>query len=117
MNFFDLLNGTNPAGGLRAMPSGPGYDFGSANTGMGMTMPGPNYGDGLGLKMPESVGQMPSNMTQQMKNPLAMAMMAQNMDKQSQSQNAPIQQQRLPGGSNLTYDQIMKMYGIPGLLG
>ena len=97
----------NQAGqpGLR-MPS---PDYGD---GQGMRMPTESYGDGLGLKPPASFGDVSGAASPQMNPMLAMSLLQQG---QPQAQEMPAMQ--IPAGSNLSYEQLLKMYGIQGLLG
>ena len=107
MNYLDEVFKRNQAGqpGLR-MPS---PDYGD---GQGMRMPTESYGDGLGLKPPASFGDVSSAASPQMNPMLAMSLLQQG---QPQVQEMPTMQ--IPAGSNLSYDELMKMYGVQGLLG
>lgn len=116
MDFMNLFGGGNPAQGMRMPTTGQGLDLygGQPTSNLGMTMPGPNYGDGTGLKPPSSFGQMPTGMP---KMDMQLAKMLLN---ESRTQAAPMQQMQqvqLPSGANQSYDQLMKMYGVRGLLG
>ena len=113
MNYLDLLRQNNPASGLRKPMMGEGFDLygGVKNANLGMTMPSPDYGDGLGIKPPESFGQMPAS---KMNIDAGTAMSLLNA---GTTRSANMQMPQLPGGSNLTYQQLMKMYGMTGLLG
>lgn len=113
MNYLDLLRQNNPASGLRKPMMGEGFDLygGVKNANLGMTMPSPDYGDGLGIKPPESFGQMPAS---KMNIDAGTAMSLLDAGK---TKSANMQMPQLPGGSNLTYEQLMKMYGMTGLLG
>lgn len=106
MNYLDYLLQRNQAGqpGLR-MPS---PDYGD---GQGLRMPTESYGDGLGIKPPESFGDV-SDKSSKM-NPL----MAMSLLQQAQPKVQEMPQLHLPAGSNLSYEQLLKMYGIQGLLG
>jgi hypothetical protein len=107
MNYLDELFKRNQAGqpSLR-MPSA---NYGD---GQGMRMPTESYGDGLGLKPPASFGDVSSAASPQMNPMLAMSLLQQG---QSQVQEMPTMQ--IPAGSNLSYEELLKMYGIQGLLG
>ena len=113
MNYLDLLQKNNPASGLRKPMMGEGFDLYGANQkpNLGMTMPSPDYGDGLGIKAPESFGQMPAA------KPNMDAGVAMSLLDAGKEKSANMQMPQLPGGSNLTYEQLMKMYGMTGLLG
>lgn len=107
MNYIDYLLQRNQAGqpDLR-MPSA---NYGD---GQGMRMPTESYGDGLGLKPPASFGDVSSAASPQMNPMMAMSLLQQG---QPQVQEMPTMQ--IPAGSNLSYEQLLKMYGIQGLLG
>ena len=107
MNYLDELFKRNQAGqpSLR-MPSA---NYGD---GQGMRMPTESYGDGLGLKPPASFGDVSSAASPQMNPMLAMSLLQQG---QPQVQQMPTM--NIPAGSNLSYEELLKMYGIQGLLG
>jgi len=107
MNYMNYLMQGNQVGqpGLR-MPSATYGD------GQGMRMPTESYGDGLGIKPPASFGNVSGAPTPQMNPMLAMSLLQQGQPK---VQEMP--ELRLPAGSNLSYEQLMKMYGVQGLLG
>lgn len=107
MNYIDYLLQRNQAGqpGLR-MPS---PDYGD---GQGMRMPTESYGDGQGIKPPASFGDVSSAASPQMNPMIAMSLLQQG---QPQVQEMPTMQ--IPAGSNLSYEELMKMYGVQGLLG
>ena len=113
MNYLDLLRQNNPASGLRKPMMGEGFDLygGVKNANLGMTMPSPDYGDGLGVKPPEWFGQMPTQ------TPIMDKYLAGQLLNAGTTRSANMQMPKLPGGSNLTYQQLMKMYGMTGLLG
>lgn len=116
MDLMSLLSGANPAQGMRMPKAGPGLELygGQPMPNLGMTMPGPNYGDGTGLKPPSSFGEMPTGM------PKVDTRLAKMLLNESRTQAAPMQQMQqvqLPSGANQSYDQLMKMYGMRGLLG
>lgn len=91
----------------------------------------PYYEDGIGLRpqtaaMPQGEGltmaSMPQDFGQLGGTGGAMAgrmpmMMASQMLANSQPKAAPMMQNNIPMGRNLTYQDIMKMYGIQGLMG
>ena len=121
-NYF---GGGNSAGGLRMPQMGTGMDlYGgqppSMNLGMSpLSMPTYTFADpatGTGLKAPSSFGQMPAagggmNMQSTL---AAMQLLGLGGDQQPQ-----MQQFQLPSGSNQSYEDLMKMYGVRsgGLLG
>lgn len=107
MNYLDELFKRNQAGqpGLR-MPS---PDYGD---GQGMRMPTESYGDGLGLKPPASFGDVSSESMLKMNPLMAMSLL---QEAQPKVQEMPTMQ--IPAGRNLSYEQLLKMYGIQGLLG
>lgn len=117
-DYLELLRKNNPASGLRKPVMGEGLDlYGtqpSLNFGMGdLMMPKNQYmtDAGTGIKPPESFGQMPAA------NPKIDAGLAMSLLDAGQEKSANMQMPQLPGGSNLTYEQLMKMYGVTGLLG
>ena len=80
--------------------------------GLGMRMPSPTYGDGLGIKPPESFGDVSG-----MKfDPMQILSLLGEFG-QEQQQPPPMQPMQIPSGSNLSYEQLLKMYGVQGLLG
>ena len=107
MNYMNYLMQGNQVGqpGLR-MPSATYGD------GQGMRMPTESYGDGLGIKPPASFGNVSGAPTPQISPMMAMSLLQQGQPK---VQEMP--ELRLPAGSNLSYEQLMKMYGVQGLLG
>lgn len=118
MNYLELLRQNNPAIGLRKPVMGEGLDlYGtqpSLNLGMGdLMMPKNQYmtDAGTGINPPASFGQMPAA------NPKMDAGLAMSLLDAGQEKSAGMKMPQLPGGSNLTYAQLMKMYGMTGLLG
>lgn len=117
-DYLDLLRKNNPASGLRKPMMGEGFDLYGANQkpnlGMGdLMMPKNQYmtDAGTGINPPASFGQMPAAKPN-MNAGLAMSLLGAGQEK-----SANMQMPQLPGGSNLTYEQLMKMYGMTGLLG
>jgi hypothetical protein len=112
-DYLDLLRKNNPAGGLRKPMMGEDFEIygGMSRPNLGMSAPSSTYGDGLGIKPPESFGQMPAA------KPNINANLAMSMLEAGKEKSANMQMPQLPGGSNLTYEQLMKMYGMTGLLG
>lgn len=118
MNYFDYFQQKNPAGGLRKPVMGEGLDlYGtqpSLNLGMGdLMMPKNQYMTeaGTGINPPASFGQMPAA------NPGMNVGAALSLLEMGKEKSADMVMPQLPGGSNLTYEQLMKMYGVTGLLG
>ena len=119
MNYLDLLQKNNPASGLRKPMMGEGFDiYGSnqpsLNLGMGdLMMPKNQYmtDAGTGINPLASFGQMPTAKPN-MNVGAALSLLDAGKEK-----SANMQMPQLPGGSNLTYAQLMKMYGMTGLLG
>ena len=121
MNYLDLLQKNNPASGLRKPMIDEGFNAQmmsstqpSLNLGMGdLVMPKNQYmtDAGTGINPPASFGQMPAA------NPKMDAGLAMSLLDAGQEKSANMQMPKLPGGSNLTYEQLMKMYGVTGLLG
>ena len=117
-DYLELLRKNNPASGLRKPMMGEGLDlYGtqpSLNLGMGdLMMPKNPYmtDAGTGINPPASFGQMPAV------NPKMDASVAMSLLDAGKEKSANMQMPQLPGGSNLTYEQLMKMYGVTGLLG
>lgn len=107
MNYMNYLMQRNQAGqpSLR-MPSTTYGD------GQGMRMPTESYGNGLGINPPASFGDVLGAASPQM-NP----MMAMSLLQQAQPKVQEMPTMQLPAGSNLSYEELMKMYGVQGLLG
>ena len=71
-------------------------------------------GDGMTMaSMPQSFGQMP---TGQLTNAQG-ASLAMNLMNAGQEKAAPMMQNNIPMGRSMSYQDIMKMYGIQGLMG
>lgn len=107
MNYMNYLMQQNQVGqpSLR-MPSA---NYGD---GQGMRMPTESYGNGLGINPPASFGDVSGAASPQM-NP----MMAMSLLQQAQPKVQEMPTMQIPAGSNLSYEQLLKMYGIQGLLG
>ena len=120
-DYLELLRKNNPASGLRKPRIDEGFNAQmmsstqpSLNLGMGdLMMPKNPYmtDAGTGINPPESFGQMPAA------NPKMDAGVAMSLLDAGKEKSANMQMPQLPGGSNLTYEQLMKMYGMTGLLG
>lgn len=117
-DYLELLRKNNPASGLRKPMMGEGLDlYGtqpSLNLGMGdLMMPKNQYmtDAGTGINPPASFGQMP------VVKPNMNAGVAMSLLDAGQEKSANMQMPQLPGGSNLSLAQLMKMYGVTGLLG
>ena len=119
MNFMDYFGTGNAAGGMRMPQMGTGMDLYGAqpSTNLGLSMPTNAFAgaDGTGIKPPSSFGQMPGGMNMQAALGLLKGLGGFGGGKE-QPQIQPVQ---LPMGSNQSYDQLMKMYGVRsrGLLG
>jgi hypothetical protein len=98
-------------GGLRMNQQSPYAD------GIGFQAPTAAMPQGEGMtmaSMPQSFGQMPASQS-----PMNMqgAMLAMNLMNAGQEKAAPMVQNNIPMGRNMSYQDIMKMYGIQGLMG
>lgn len=117
MNYLsNLLGGGNAAGGMRKPPVGQGMDlYGgqapSMNLGMGSTNRFTNADTGTGMMPPDFFGKMPNGFSMDKLN------MAKTLLDAGKEQAAPMPQVQLPMGSNQNYEQLLKMYGVTGLLG
>jgi hypothetical protein len=97
-------------GGLRMNQQSP-YDDG---VGLRAQTPMMTQGNGMTMaSMPQSFGQMPTGGQMNAQG----LMMASKLLDASQPQQAPMVQNNIPMGRNMTYEDIMKMYGIQGLMG
>jgi hypothetical protein len=124
MNYLtNLFGGGNAAGGMRMPQMGTGMDLygGKPSMNLGMTMPRNTYADsatGTGMMPPSSFGQMPTGFDWKS----ALTSMGSLLGKQEEQQQAPMPQMempQLPMGSNQSYEELLKMYGVRsgGLLG
>lgn len=116
MNYLSsLFGGGNTAGGMRMPQMGQGMDLygGQTRSNLGLSMPSNPYaGDmGTGIKPPDFFGKMPDGSSMSNLN------MARSLLDASKTQVAPMPQVQLPMGSNQNYEQLLKMYGVRGLLG
>jgi hypothetical protein len=121
-DYLELLRKNNPASGLRKPMIDEGFNAQmmsstqpSLNLGMGdLMMPKNQYmtDAGTGINPPSSFGQMPNAAKSNMNVGAALSLLDAGQEK-----SANMQMPQLPGGSNLTYAQLMKMYGMTGLLG
>ena len=126
MNYLNnLFGGGNAAGGMRMPQMGQGMDLygGQPSMNLGMTMPSTPFPTdmGTGLKPPSSFGQMPAGGGMNMQGALGLLKAFGGMGGKPQQQ-APVPQMQmpqLPSGSNQSYENLMKMYGVRsgGLLG
>jgi hypothetical protein len=113
MAMFDFLGGGQYSGGGMRMnpqqyyPDGIGFQAPTAAMpqGNGMTM----------ASMPQDFGQV-GGAGGAMAGRMPM-MMASQMLAAGQPKAAPMMQNNIPMGRNMTYQDIMKMYGIQGLMG
>jgi len=127
MNYLNnFFGGGNAAGGIRKPEMGAGFDlYGgqppSMNLGMSpSSIPTNAFADpatGTGLKPPSSFGQMPAGGMNMQTALGAMQLLGGLMGKPEQP--APMQPVQLPMGSNQSYEELLKMYGVRsgGLLG
>lgn len=126
MNYLTNLFGSgNAAGGMRMPGKGQGMDLYSSqpSSNLGMTMPRNTYASadtGTGMMPPSSFGQMPTGGMNMQTALSAMQALGGLMGKPEQQ--APIPQMempQLPMGSNQSYEELLKMYGVRtgGLLG
>lgn len=126
MNYLTNLFGSgNAAGGMRMPVKGQGMDLYSSqpSSNLGMTMPRNTYASadtGTGMMPPSSFGQMPTGGMNMQTALSAMQALGGLMGKPEQQ--APIPQMempQLPMGSNQSYEELLKMYGVRtgGLLG
>lgn len=117
MNYFtDLFGGGNAAGGMRKPKMGQGMDLygGQPSMNLGLLMPSNQFANpdtGTGMMPPASFGEMPTGGMdmQSAFNAMKLLDMA--------NQQPQMQQFQLPSGSSQSYEQLMKMYGMNGLLG
>jgi hypothetical protein len=130
MNYLtNYFGGGNAAGGIRKPEMGAGMDFyggqpPSMNLGMSpSSIPTNAFADpatGTGLKPPSSFGQMPTGGMNMQTALGAMQLLGGLMGKPEQPAPVPqMQMPQLPMGSNQSYENLMKMYGVRsgGLLG
>ena len=130
MNFMDLFGSGNAAGGMRMPPMGQGMDLygGQPSMNLGMTMPRNIYASadtGTGMMPPSSFGQMPTggmNMQTALGAMQALGGLMGQPEQQApmpQMELTPMQASQLPMGSNQSYEDLLKMYGVRsgGLLG
>lgn len=130
MNYLtNYFGGGNAAGGMRMPQMGQGMDFyggqpPSMNLGMSpSSIPTNAFADpatGTGLKAPSSFGQMPTGGMNMQTALGAMQLLGGLMGKPEQPAPVPqMQMPQLPMGSNQSYEDLMKMYGVRsgGLLG
>lgn len=126
MNYLTNLFGSgNAAGGMRMPPMGQGMDLygGQPSSNLGMTMPRNIYASadtGTGMMPPSSFGEMPTGGMNMQTALSAMQALGGLMGKPEQQAAMPqMQMQQLPMGSNQSYEDLLKMYGVRsgGLLG
>jgi hypothetical protein len=111
---FDFLGGSQYSGnGLRMKPQSMYED------GVGFQPPMASMPQGEGMtmaSMPQDFGQISGGNNSMMAGRMPM-MMASQMLSAGQPKAVPIAQNNIPMGRNMTYQDIMKMYGIQGLMG
>lgn len=108
---FDFLGGQQyTGGGIRMNPN----QYYADGLGFRPPMQGMAQGEGMTMaSMPQDFGQVGGGaMAGRMPMMMASSMLAAGQPKQ-----APMVQNNIPMGRNLTYQDIMKMYGIQGLMG
>jgi len=115
MNFMDLFGSGNAAGGMRMPPIGQGMDLygGQSSSNLGLTMPRNPYADmetGIGINPPSSFGEMPAGFDWES----GLGALGSLLGKQNQKQQPQLQPVQLPMGSNQSYEQLLKMYGVRG---
>jgi hypothetical protein len=123
MNYLtNYFGGGNASGGMRMPQMGQGMDlYGGQPSSMnlGMTMPSTPFPTdmGTGLKPPSSFGQMPTGGGMNMQGALGLLKSFGGLG--GQQQQPQMQQFQLQPGSNQSYEDLMKMYGVRsgGLLG
>jgi hypothetical protein len=112
MAMFNFLGSPQyTGGGLRMNQQSP-YEDG---IGLRAQTPMMTQGEGMTMaSMPQSFGQMPTSQA-----PMGMqnAMLAMNLMNAGQEKAMPMMQNNIPMGRNMSYQDIMKMYGIQGLMG
>lgn len=121
MNYLtNYFGGGNAAGGMRMPQMGQDMDLygGQPSSNLGMTMPRNPYADmetGTGMMPPSSFGQMPTGGMNMQSALAAMQLLGVGGDQQQPQ----MQQFQLPSGSNQSYEELLKMYGVRsgGLLG
>jgi len=108
---FDFLGGSQySGGGLRMNKQSPYED----RIGLRAQTPMMTQGEGMTMaSMPQDFGQMP---TSQSMDP-NMAMFAVRTMQANQPQAQQLVRNNLPMGQSMSYQDIMKMYGIKGLMG
>jgi hypothetical protein len=125
MNYLTNLFGSgNAAGGMRMPGKGQGMDLYSSqpSSNLGMTMPSTPFPTemGTGLKPPASFGEMPTGGMNMQTALGAMQLLGGLMGQPEQQAPIPqMQMPQLPMGSNQSYEELLKMYGVRtgGLLG
>jgi hypothetical protein len=128
MNYLtNYFGGGNAAGGMRMPQMGTGMDLygGQPSMNLGMTMPRNTYADsatGTGMMPPSSFGQMPAGFDLKSALTAAGSLLGKQEEQQApmpQMEMTPMQAAQLPSGSNQSYEDLMKMYGVRsgGLLG
>lgn len=107
---FDFLGSPYTGGGLRMNPQ----QYYSDGIGLRPQTPMMTQGEGLTMaSMPSDFGSMTGAGGANMQG----LMMASKLLGASQPQETPIAKNNIPLGSNMSYQDIMKMYGLQGLMG
>ena len=128
MNY--LFGSGNAAGGMRMQRGTTGMDLYSSqpSSNLGMTMPRNTYASadtGTGIRPPSSFGEMPAGGMDMQTALGAMQALGGLMGQPEQQapmpqmELTPMQASQLPMGSNQSYEDLLKMYGVRtgGLLG
>lgn len=113
MAMFNFLGAPQYTGGGLRMNQNPYYEDG---IGLRPQTPMMTQGEGLTMaSMPQDFGQI-GGAGNAMAGRMPM-MMASSMLAAGQPKQAPMMQNNIPMGRNMSYQDIMKMYGIQGLMG
>ena len=113
MNNFNFLGSPYSGGGIRMNQQSP-YEDG---IGLRPQTPMMTQGEGMTMaSMPQDFGQMPAAAASQGLDP-NMAMFAMKMLKDNQPVAAKLVQNNIPMGRQMSYEDIMRSYGITGLMG
>lgn len=108
---FDFLGGSKYSGGGLRMNQQSPYEDGIGLRAPTAAMP---QGEGMTMaSMPQSFGQMPTSESMDPN----MAMFAVRTMQANQPQAQQLVRNNLPMGQSMSYQDIMKMYGIQGLMG
>ena len=118
MAYFDFLGGnlgqgSQYGGGMRMNQNSP-YEDG---IGLRPQTPMMTQGEGMTMaSMPQSFGQMPASQGMDANSAMFALKTLQGMSA-NQPQAQPLAKNNIPMGRNMSYQDIMKAYGIQGLMG